>query len=776
MFLLIAGILINLLAFSQQDVQNNAHWFRNGPFGARIRSLAIAPSNPNVIYIGTVSSGLYKTNNGGQTWNYCSTENLPEIEDTLFYSYYQPCWWEGSFYPINAIAVSPQNENHVWIGTQGRGLLESNDGGNSWQIANDSLPNSSEYNFININPENEDDILVGTEHYSGPPVDLKNGGLYRTLNGGASWQIVDSIPHGKSYFISSIERDPVNNNHILIGVGSSSEPGFAWGIMETFDNGNNWHILNDMGIFMSICINPSNNQNIWAVVYTGFQDYLLMNSNDGGHTWNLCEGFSNPYTWVTSLYADQDFNLYIKKYKEYPSYNLCILKSSDNGLTWNEVDKLNDYHEYYFGHTLTNSCQAVSSNTNSIYFGDFYGVYHSNDGGITTTELNTNLMNSNIKDLEINPLNHNIVYSSGDKGLLKTTDGGRNWERKVNTPVNFSKIDPIHPDTLYYSGTDFMRSFDGGTTFQSIRHNVAGNVTDLAIHPVSPNILFICTDYGYFYKSTDFGNTWSFIFENLNIEQYPKIVIDPMHPDTLYYGNHRSIDGGLAWQINALSVKIIGVHPQNSNILYGTSSNEADDIKVSNNWGSSFQVLDTHHSPVSAYTIRKFTIAKDNPDYLYYCTGNDGVHYSMDAGANWQKLEGSYDYRTTDVIPLLNKNMFYISTYGDGVWVYDTLFNVSVKENPVLDKEKLLVISPNPFSDFTKITYITKNAGLANISVYDMYGKRIITLLNENKNCGEYTLQWNGKSENGKEIKSGVYVVRLISDKRAYTQKVIFNK
>ncbi|MBI9038964.1 MAG: hypothetical protein JEY97_12595 [Bacteroidales bacterium] len=243
--LFITVIIISLNSQSQSIVLNDTNWFRNGPVSADVRALAMAPSNPEVIYIGTYSDGIYKTTNGGETWNYCSTENLPVYEDSLNNSETSPCWWFGDYYPVYAIAVEPQNENHVWVGTH-RGLLKSTDGGSSWQSVGGTLPDNFFVNFININSFNPNDIFIGT-----------GGGFYRTINGGNSWDLFYS-----SYWVTDIKRDPSYNDHILIGLGSTGSGAFPWGIIESYDNGITWQELTDAFHFYDICIDPENNQNL----------------------------------------------------------------------------------------------------------------------------------------------------------------------------------------------------------------------------------------------------------------------------------------------------------------------------------------------------------------------------------------------------------------------------------------------------------------------------------------------------------------------------------
>lgn len=740
-------------------------------------------SNPEVIYLGTYSTGIYKTTNGGENWIYCSTENLPAYEDSLDNSPTLPCWWFGDYYPIDAIAVDPLDENHLWTGTLGRGLLESTDGGESWQKANETLPDTLAVNFIYINPQDPDDVLLGTGNYfSGNSP--QNGGVYRTLNGGNTWGLIDSLPHGNTYRINSIARGPENNDHIMIGIGSNGEPGYAWGIMESYNNGNTWQeIMGDFRVF-NISISPDNTQNIWGVGYTGFGAWWLMFSNDGGQNWELYEGFDDPYKFVFSMYADADFNLYIERDYSVESTLYSILKSEDNGGSWFEVDQLaNRDNSPRRTTNLTNRFQAEPSNTDNFYFGTYYGVFHSEDGGITTQLQNTGLTNSYIREVEAHPFNSDIVYAAGTQGLWKSTDACRSWEIIHDDYSGQVTINPLFPDTLYCSmyssNINLMRSYNGGITFENITFNIDESIADIAIHPISTNIVFT---YGWsrLYKSTDYGDTWELLFSGLPYELYSSILFDPQHPDTMYFGRSRSVDGGMSWEENVLDKRIDGVHPQNSNILYGSSTSgddQGNDIHVSYDWGLSFQLLVSFPERVfSNQNIRNFTISKDNPDYLFYCTLNDGIHYSTDAGATWQQFEGDYEKRTLEIIPFVDENKYYVATHGDGVWVYDPTY-VSISEsNLQQDGNDKIHIVPNPFRSHATICFETKHSGFVNISVYDMQGNIINTLINKSTTNGKHETFWNGKDLNGKKVKPGLYFLRLLSGRNTQTCKLILLK
>jgi photosystem II stability/assembly factor-like uncharacterized protein len=779
--LLTAAITLSLQLNSQTIQLEDTNWYRNGPYSAYVKSLAMAPSNSNVLYLGTYATGIYKTTNGGETWSYCKTENLPVYEDTLNNSPTLPCWWFGDYYPIEAIAIDPGNENHLWVSALERGLFESTDGGESWQKANETLPDTLAVNLIHINPQNPDDILLGTGQYFtvGSP---QNGGPYRTLDGGNAWSLIEDVPNGETYNISEISRDPTNNDHIIISISSAGEPGFSWGLMESYDNGNTWQELSaNMYDFKNISINPENNQNIWGVAYTGYLDYWLMNSNDGGQNWSLYEGFEDPYKWVTGLVSDSDFNIYIKRRSDEPDFSFDILKSTDNGNSWTGVDKLTD--KTYLGwNNFKNSIQAEHLNTENIYFGNNYGVFHSENGGLSTQVQNTNFMNSYILDMEVKPINNNIIYAAGSQGLWKSIDGGQNWDNIIREFLRVVKCNPKHADTIYFGGRDLWRSFDGGDSFERIAFPLYSTLTDIAINPNETNVLYYKMDIDgvtLIYKSTNYGDTWELVFSCNDNYSYREIAIDPIHPDTLYIGQFRSLDGGNTWE-DIFDKKILAVHPFNSNILYATEGsyqNVHNTLEVSYDWGETFEILTEYNNgPLPNENIYCFRFDKENPDFVFYSTRNSNVYNSLDAGENWQQLPGNYNRRVMDIIPFVSENKFYLATHGDGVWVYDTTYTSAIEDHHLVNDNTALNVFPNPFSDILTINFTNRNTGNINVSVYNLNGILIKILINEHKTKGRYKIIWDGKDKYGKEMQTGLYFIRLNSGRKIYTGKVVFIK
>jgi photosystem II stability/assembly factor-like uncharacterized protein len=325
---------------------------------------------------------------------------------------------------------------------------------------------------------------------------------------------------------------------------------------------------------------------------------------------------------------------------------------------------------------------------------------------------------------------------------------------------------------------NFLRSFNGGETFDTIYNGISGSIASLAIHPQKSNSVYISTgvDDNVFliYKSTDNGDSWTLLFVVNDNESNTDFIIDPLHPDTLYFGTHRSLNGGDTWE-EVFSKTIMAVHPYNSQVLYAT--NEVTTLEVSYDWGTTFETLSEYQNgPFPRYNIYCFRFDKENPDYMFYSTRNTNIYYSLNAGESWQQLPGNYNRRVMDIIPYVNENKFYLATHGDGVWVYDTTYTSTIEDYPIVNDHKALNVSPNPSSGNLSINFSIINPGNINVSVYNLNGTLIKTLMNEYKTKGEYKTIWNGKDKNGKEVQTGLYIIRLHTGKNVQACKVLLTR
>lgn len=327
-----------------------------------------------------------------------------------------------------------------------------------------------------------------------------NGQPYRTLDGAQTW---DNINNGievcaPNYQVAGILIDPQDPNHIFAGHQAS---GCGGGIFESFDRGYSWTQIAGWGMgsgamtndAWALDIDPTNASKIYcAPAYLGF-----LYSEDGGHYWiqSRPEGADGSGATVTV----------------HPTF------------------------------------------TNRILFGHSYGLYRSEDYGLTWTDM-TAIVGQIVYDIEFAPSNPNIGYTVGLGGLFKTEDAGLAWteigdydEKAFRTIA----VHPTDPDTIYLgSGSSgVFRSTDGGLSITEINQGLPTsiNVRTVAIASSNPNIYYALVLNRGFYRSEDRGETWTLVSTHPGVTDTIDLEVTNKDPNILFAGYNRlykSTDGG----------------------------------------------------------------------------------------------------------------------------------------------------------------------------------------------------------------------------------------
>jgi photosystem II stability/assembly factor-like uncharacterized protein len=268
-----------------------------------------------------------------------------------------------------------------------------------------------------------------------------------------------------------------------------------------------------------------------------------------------------------------------------------IWKTANNGNTFEPV--FDNYGAYSIGclamdpdnHNVIWAGTGENNHQRSLGYGN--GVYKSIDGGRSWTNMGLKASRQ-VGGIAINPVNTDLVYVAaegsvwgpgGDRGLYKTADGGKTWEKvldiSIHTGVNNIVMDPRDPDVLYASSeqrrrhvhtkigggpeTAIHKSTDGGKTWQKLTSGLPGGDMGgigLAISPADPDIIYAIIEAeggsGGFYRSTDRGASWSKMSDHFAQGQYyNEIICDPVDPDKVYSMETVSQvteDGGKTWR------------------------------------------------------------------------------------------------------------------------------------------------------------------------------------------------------------------------------------
>ncbi|HEX7938421.1 MAG TPA: glycosyl hydrolase, partial [Gemmatimonadaceae bacterium] len=262
-------------------------WRLVGPFrGGRAVAVAGDPTRPLVAYFGAVNGGVWKTANGGQTWRNI-TDGKSDISS------------------VGAVTVAPSDPNVIYVGTgeaqmredltYGTGMYRSTDGGNTWQSL--GLKNTQQIADVVVDPRDPDHVYVAAMgHAFGPNPDR---GVFRSKDGGKSWQKVLFL--NDSTGAIDLTMDPTNPRIIIAAMwkfqrtpwGMNAGGGRS-GLWKTLDGGDTWkEITFNPGIpakplgKIGVAISPANPHRVYATIEAPDSAGGIFRSDDGGDTWEL---------------------------------------------------------------------------------------------------------------------------------------------------------------------------------------------------------------------------------------------------------------------------------------------------------------------------------------------------------------------------------------------------------------------------------------------------------------------------------------------------------
>jgi photosystem II stability/assembly factor-like uncharacterized protein len=702
---------------SKDELSLSGLKFRNiGPAltSGRISDFAFNPKNFNEYYVAVSSGGVWKTVNGGTT--------------------YEPIFdGQGSF-STGCVTLDAKNTNVVWVGTgennnqrsvaYGDGVYKSEDGGSTWR--NMGLKTSEHIGKIIIDPSNSDIVYVAA---IGPL--WKEGGergVYKTVDGGKSWtQILKIDEHTgandlimdprnpETLYAAAFQRRRHDYGYVSGGPGS--------GIYKTVDGGKTWTKANsglpsgDLGR-IGLTISPADPEFIYAIVDA---------SKDEG-----------------------------------------VYRTTNRAASWQKMSSHNNGGNYY------NEIIADPVNPHRIYTMG-YAISMSDDGGKTIKPIDEKWKHVDNHALWINPTNTNHLISGCDGGIYETRDGAKTWEYKPNLPIiQFYKVEVDNTEPFYfiYGGTQDNFSLGGPSRTRNQNGIVnsdwfvtnGGDGFESAIDPFNTNIIYAQSQYGglvrfdkatgesigiqpkarkgendyrwnwdaplaasphkkgriHFagnkvFRSDDYGNTWNVISEdvtrNLDRNKLPFMGrvwgIDAVGKNTgaALYGTvsalsespknenliaigtddgliQITIDGGKTWRKTEV---FPGVPPMtyvyhlqfsqhDENILYATFNNHRrGDFKPyilkSADKGNSWTSV-TSNLPERGST---YSIAEDFIDPNLIFTGTEfGVHFTNDGGKSWKALKsGLPTIAIRDMAIQKRETDLVLASFGRGFYVLD---------------------------------------------------------------------------------------------------------
>ena len=636
--------------------------------------VAIAPSNPQIVYAGTGEqnnrqstswgNGVYRSDDGGESWQHLGlveTRHIGKVE----------------VHPSDPDAVYVAALGNLWAPSSERGVFKSTDGGQAWSKVLYVDEHTGVIDMV-MDPSNPDILYAATYQRLRRAWGFNGGGLgsgiYMTMDGGANWrELTNGIPAGDKGRIGlAISR---SNPRVLNAIIEHADPD-QQGTYRTEDGGMSWERVNELNIrpmyYSEIFIDPNDENRVYALATSSHK------SEDGGRTF---EEFAVRPAYDVGVHADQHA-LWIDPNDPNHLYlggDAGLHESYDRGVTFRKINNFPiaqfyaigvDMRDPYFvfgglqdNHSFAGPSRTrrwigiVNDDWKQVGFGD--GMYWQPDPTTTEFAYGTSnggtyfRINSETGDmLDIAPaapvgeeeyrfdwtspiiisLHDPATLYAGGNRLFISRDRGESWERTMDLSKQIDR-DTV-PLMGVFGGEITISRNDGTGSF--------GEAVTIGESPLDPNILWVGMDDGNLQISRDGGATWKEVSGNVQGIRpgtyVSRITPSAVAPGTAYaaFDGHRdgdfspylyrTTDFGVTWlplmgSLPSGSVNDVIEHPDNTNVLF----------------------LGTEHH----------------------------LFASTDAGANWAKWPGIPTTHIDDLLIHPREKDLVIGTHGQSIWIMD---------------------------------------------------------------------------------------------------------
>jgi len=719
-----AALITLLVSFSSLSMATDVvtpsllegnEWRLVGPYrGGRVTTVAGVVGNDQLYYMGATGGGVWKTENAGLSW-----EN---ISDDYF-----------GVGTIGAIAVAESDPNVIYVGTgeksirgvttsDGDGMYKSTDAGKTWEHL--GLPNAGQIARIKIHPRDPDLVYVAVQGRIWGPSEER--GVYRSADGGETWEQVLKVDAQTG--ATDLRMDPTNPRILYAAMWEHGRKpwyvlsgGYAGGIFKSTDGGDTWEKKTD-GLpeligKIGIDVSASNPQRLYAIVEAEAGAGGLYRSDDGGETWELRNG--DRILWTRSWYYQHITADPVNENIVYVM-NAPFMKSIDGGDTFEKMSLPHgDHHDHWInpdnndnminandgGATITfdggkswssienqPTAQFYRVNTDNQFPYRIYGGQQDNttvailsrtfDGGIGNDDF-FSVGGGESAHIAFDPEDPTLVYATTINGTLTEMNVENRRMREIkpypefvfgrdsselryranwNAPVTASVQDP---SVIYYGTQKVLRTKDRGVTFEEISPDLTkdeedkqgrnggpitaenvgaefyGTLLTITSSPHAYGEVWVGSDDGLIHVTRDDGENWADVTPgDLKGAMVNAIDVSPHEPGTAY--------------VAVAGYKMNDFRPYIYKLTdYGRRATRLDgDL------------------PKDSF-IR---VVREDPERkgLLYAGGEQAMYVSFDDGKHWQSLQLNLPpVPITDL--QVRQGDLVAATQGRGFWVLDDL-------------------------------------------------------------------------------------------------------
>lgn len=705
----------------------NALSYRSiGPFrGGRSCAVTGVEGKPNLYYMGTTGGGVWKSIDGGQSWQ--------NISDGYF---------GGS---IGAIATGTQNKNILYAGTgentlRGNvspgygGIFKSYDGGKTWESV--GLEKGMQIGRIRVHPDNDDVVFVSVigNIFKNTP----DRGVYKTTDGGKSWKKVLYVSDKAGAM--DITFEPGNSRVLYASTWNVNRSPYGFssggegsGLYKSTDGGETWtNISSRQGLpegplgIIGVAVSPVNPERVWAQIEA--KEGGLYRSDDAGKTWKKINSDRNlrQRAWYyTRIYADpmNVDRVYV--------LNVQFWRSDDGGRNFQSISTPHgDHHDLWI----------APENNDRMIIGDDGGAQVTFDGGVNWSTYQNQPTAQFYRVTVDNSFPYNIYAAQQDNSTVKIahrTDGAfitdRDWEPTAGGESAHIAVDPKDNSKVYggsYGGyltqvnheTDQVRVINVwpdnpmGHGAEDMKYRFQWNFP-IFFSPNNPDKLY--TTSNYVHVSTDEGQSWKVISpdltraepeklgssggpitqDNTAVEYYATIFAateSPYEEGLLWAGSddgllHVSRDGGDNWTDvtpsmapKYLMYNSVEPDPFTKGGLYvaGTLYKGGDFqpyLFKTEDYGQTWKKI-TNGIPSDHFT--RVLRADPKRKGLLYAGTENGMYISFDDGNSWKPFQLNLPQVPITDLAIKDNNLI-VATQGRSLWVIDDLTLLHQMSNQV---------------------------------------------------------------------------------------------
>ncbi len=689
---------------------------------ASIGDIALDPNNSDVIWVGTGEAnnrnsvswgnGIYKSSDGGKTFENLGLESTHQIARVLVN-------------PEDSDDVCVCAIGHLWGYSGERGLFQTKDGGKTWKKLDNGLPNDGKTGCTDLVRDSKNPNILYTAFYHRlrQPWNFESGGekggIYKSLNGGASWsKLTDGLPEPTGRIgLAIYEKDP----NILMAIVEAEKtdtlaiPGS--GVYRSENAGATWKYVNTYNnrpfYYSQIRINPHDDKRVYVLTTT------FMVSNDGGDTFVNGSPDYEVHGDFHAMWIDP-----LEKDRYYLGADKGLSLTHDHGKHFQLFDNLPiaqyyrinfDYRDpfYVYGGLQDNGSYATASFSRDargilndsnwkMHWGDgqdsgsnpndWTDMYSSMENGsyfkynpktreikrispnVFTTSNYHDYIDKNIKDkksevrfnwsapLVMSPHNYDHIYVGGNH-LYQSTNNGKDW--KIISP-DLSNNDPIKK--LYGKS--------GGITPDNTGAETHCSITGISISPLDESLIWVCTDDGNVQLTQNHGSLWTNTRKNI-IE-----VPDGIWASKIEASNHKK---------SRAYVSFDGHRSDH----FGTYIYKTEDY--GRTWDKITNGIDRNE------VIRVIKEDPKNPNLIFAGT-ETGVWFTLDRGEHWSRLK--LNMPTVSVLDIKihpRDNALLIGTHGRSLWVLDDISALQ-QWNEKLRDSKIHIFNNNPSTLWNNIS------------------------------------------------------------------------